>query len=138
MFAVCKFPDESGDRFIIYDETEFKTDEFGLVKDEEIKSKEELDNYKYYPILSLNDYLLRALNPKARTVTHTLGELGINSWFDLLFEYNLITLKKSNLSKRQRALVELRCNQIRFLLDKLSNNTDEEQSSNNEDSESVE
>lgn len=113
MFCLCNLPDREDDKFIIFDKAEnIEIKQFGLENKQEITFEDVISTYKTYPILSLNDFALRVFNTKARTVTHILGECKIDSWEQLENEHKLIKIKKSNLSKSKRELVEKRYNEI--------------------------
>ncbi len=114
MFIICHPKESPTDKFILFDKQDINLEELELPLelDEVIEFTDMISKYKLLPILSLNEFLLRILKPKARTTTHILGEIGINSFFELEEEYNKIELKKSNLSKSQRELVQKRYDQL--------------------------
>lgn len=114
MFIVCHPKDQSEDRFILFDKKDINLEELELPLelDEVIQFEDLISKYRLLPILSLNEFLLRIINPKYRTATHILGEIGINSFFELEEEYNKIEMKKSNLSKSQRDIVVKRYNEL--------------------------
>ena len=110
-FCVCKLPEQE-EKFILFDKQEFKPTEFNLEEIKQIEFKDLPTKYRNYPILSLNDFMLRIFQPKSRTITHILGELGINSFEQLDYEHTLILNKKSNLSSSQRNLVKQRYEEL--------------------------
>ena len=114
MFIICHPKESPTDKFVLFDKQDINLEELELPleKDEEIQFEDLISKYKLLPILSLNEFLLRILKPKARTATHILGEIGINSFYELDEEYHKIELKQSNLSKSQRELVIKRYNEL--------------------------
>lgn len=106
MFALCHFKDLE-DNFILYDSEDF-TD---LIKDMNIEIEKELSyeefdkDYSFYPIIPVNDLILKAINPKVKTNTSALDKLNISCWMSIKKEYNKIQKKESKLSKSQRDIV---------------------------------
>ena len=114
MFISCHLPTKNDEIFLLYDKEDFNVEELGLNL-EDVKVLEPnkiIAEYDEYPILNLNDFLLRMLRPKERTTTHILGELGIESFYHLTHEKLLIDKKQSKLSSSQRQLVISRYNDI--------------------------
>lgn len=113
MFCICNIPNQEDDKFVLFDKQEdVDIEQFKLENKKDITFEELISEYKRLPILSLNDFVLRTFNPKVRTITHILGECKIDSWEQLENEHKLIELKKSNLSKSKRELVEKRYNEL--------------------------
>lgn len=114
MFIICHPKDQSEDKFILFDKQDINLEELELPLelDSIIQFEDLISKYRLFPILSLNEFLLRIINPKYRTTTHILGEIGINSFYELEEEFNKIELKKSNLSKSKRDLVTKRYNEL--------------------------
>lgn len=116
MFVSCHLPNNE-DLFILYDAKDFDAKELGLnlEKITVLEPQKILTDYSIFPILNLNEFLLRVIRPKERTITHKLGELGLDSFAALANEVDLIYAKKSNLSKSQRDMVLQRYNEIKNL-----------------------
>ena len=116
MFVLCHLSGNT-DRFILYDKKDFDLKEIGLqVEDIEILEPNKiLTDYSIYPILELNEFLLRIIKPRELTITHRLGELGLDCVASLAHEMDLIYAKKSKLSKRQRNMVLQRYDEIKNL-----------------------
>lgn len=112
MFCICQVPNHTEDAFILYDKNEFSPDIYQLIKVKEISFEELITNHNRLPILQLNEFTLRIFNPKARTITHVLGENGIDCWAQIENEYNLIQSKQSKLPKSVRDKVIQRYNDI--------------------------
>lgn len=112
MFCVCQVPNHTEDAFILYDKNEFSPDTYQLIKVKEISFEELMVDYSKLPILQLNEFAARIFNPKARTITHVLGENGIDCWAQIENEYNLIQSKQSRFSKQIRDKVIERYNEI--------------------------
>ena len=112
MFCLCEL---DGNRFIIFDKTEFKPEEFNLPNPKTVTLEEIKTEYKFVPIIELNDFLLRSIGSHYRTTSHKLGENNINSYYELLTENELISNKKSTKSKSIRELVQFRLNEINNL-----------------------
>ena len=112
MFRLVNFKDSKLSNFILFDSNEFKPEDFNLEDYGEIESDKLESDYQFIPILSLNDFLLRSIRPKERTISHILSECGIENYKSLLEEKKLIDSKQSKLSKSQRDNVLIRLNQI--------------------------
>lgn len=110
-YCVCKFPQKE-EKFILFDKEEFNPIEFNLEKIQQIELKDLATEFRNLSLLSLNDFMLRIFQSKSRTITHILGELGIDTFEELDREYTLIVSKKSNLSKSQRDIVEKRYTEL--------------------------
>ena len=106
MFILCKFPTNET-RFILYDKTDFDVKELGLnVEDvQKLEPNKIMSEYDEYPIVNINDLLLKSLRPKERTTTHILAEQGIETLYHLVANKLLIDKKVSKLSSSQRKLV---------------------------------
>lgn len=113
MFILCKFPN-SETQFILYDKTDFDVKELGLnVEDvKELEPNKIMSEYDEYPIVNINDLLLKSLRPKERTTTHILAEHGIETLYHLVANKLLIDKKVSKLSSSQRRLVVERYDEI--------------------------
>lgn len=112
MFQLCHLPD-SDQKFLIYDDKDFDLKELGLkFKGEQVEPNKIMSECDEYPILNINELLLRSLNPKERTICHILSECGIESLYQLTHEKLLIEQKKSKLSASQRKMVLQRYNDI--------------------------
>lgn len=113
MFVLCHIPN-SEIEFILYDKSDFDLKELGLNLEDvkEIEPNKIMSEYDEYPILNLNDYLLRTLRPKERTITHILSEQGIETLYHLVSNKLLIDKKESKLSSSQRKMVIQRYNEI--------------------------
>lgn len=106
MFALCHFKNNDNS-FVLFDKKEIGevVKEMGVEIEKDFGFEEFEKDYSLYPLLSLNDLLLRMLKPKARTITHVLDELGISCWVKLKQEYAKTQEKKSHLSCSQREMV---------------------------------
>lgn len=106
MFALCHFKDETNS-FVLFDKKDIAevTKEMNIEVEKDFDFEEFDKNYSLYPLLSLNDLILRMLNKKARTITHVLDEVGISCWVKLKNEFSKIQEKKSYLSRSQREMV---------------------------------
>ena len=95
MFIQCHFPNKN-EIFLLYDKEDFDVEKLGLnLEDVQvIESNRIMSEYDEYPILNLNDLLLRSVNPKARTDTHLLSEIKIDTLYQLVHEKLLIDKKK--------------------------------------------
>ena len=113
MFVQCHLPNND-QKFLLYDVTDFDVKELGLELEdvEVIEPNKIMSEYDEIPILNLNDFLLRLLNQKARTTTHILAELGIETLYHLTANKLLIDKKQSKLSRSQREMVVQRYNEI--------------------------
>ena len=113
MFVQCHLP-KNDQMFLLYDKTDFDLKELGLELEdvEVIEPNKIMSEYDEVPIMNLNDFLLRMLKHNERTTTHILGELGLDSLYQLTHEKLLIDQKKSKLSSSQRKLVLQRYNDI--------------------------
>ena len=113
MFILCKFPTNET-QFILYDKTDFDVKELGLnVEDvQKLEPNKIMSEYDEYPIMNINDLLLKTLRPKERTITHILAEQGIETLYHLVANKLLIDKKASKLSSSQRKLVVERYNEI--------------------------
>ena len=113
MFISCHLPNNY-DLFILYDNKDFDVKEIGLQLENitVLEPKKILTDYSIFPILNLNEFLLRVIKPNERTITHRLGELGLDSFQKLETEKQKIDEKKSSLSKAQREIVLGRYNDI--------------------------
>ena len=107
MFALCHFKDKD-DSFVLYDKKDLKevTEHMNMEIEKEVSFEEFDKDLCFYPMLYVNDLLIRSIKPKARTNTHILDEVGISCWIKLKQEYDKIQEKKSYLSKSQRDIVE--------------------------------
>jgi hypothetical protein len=114
MFISCHLPNKNDEIFLLYDKEDFSVEELGLnLEDVQvIESSKIMSEYDEFPILNLNDFLLRGLKHNARTDTHILGEAGIDTLYQLIHEKLLIEQKKSNLSRSKRDIVLKRYNDI--------------------------
>ena len=114
MFISCHLPNRNNEIFLLYDKEDFNVEELGLnLEDVQVIEPNKIaSEYKDYTILNLNDFLLRLLKHDARTSTHILGELGIETLSQLEKEKELIDNKKSKLSSSQRKSVISRYNEI--------------------------
>lgn len=113
MFVLCKFPNNET-QFILYDKTDFDLKELGFNVEEakELEPNKIMSEYDEYPIMNINDLLLKTLRPKERTTTHILAEQGIETLYHLVANKLLIDKKASKLSSSQRKLVVKRYNEI--------------------------
>ena len=113
MFIQCHLPNNN-QKFLLYDKNDFDVKEIGLeLEDVEIiEPNKIMSEYDELPIMSLNDFLLRMLKHNERTTTHILGELGLDSLYQLTHEKLLIDKKESKLSRSQRDKVIQRYNEI--------------------------
>lgn len=109
MFYLCD------NKFIVFDDTDFNPEDFNLPNPKQVTLEEIQTEYQFIPILELNEFLLRILNSKFRTDTHKLGENNINSYYELVKEYDLIQQKKSTKSSAIRNIVVSRLNHINNL-----------------------
>jgi len=107
MFAFCKFKDKD-DHFVLYDKKDLKeiVEQMNMEIEKEISFEEFEKDFALYPMLDVDDLIIRTVNHKARTATHILDELGISCLATLKKEYVKIQEKSSRLSKSQRDLVE--------------------------------
>ena len=106
MFALCKFKDKDFN-FVLYDIEDFKelAEDINIEIEKELSFEEFEKDYSFYPMLYVNDLILRSFNNRSRTSSHILDELGISCWIKLKNEYNLIQEKKSKLSRSQREIL---------------------------------
>lgn len=112
MFQLCHLPDKNF-KFLLFDEKDFDLKEIGLTfEGEVIEPNKIISEYDEYPILNLNELLLKTFRPKERTVSHILSEFGIESLYQLTHEKLLIDQKKSNLPKSKRDMVLQRYQEI--------------------------
>lgn len=113
MFCLCHFKDNEN-HFILYDKNDLKeiAEQMHIEIEGEVSFEELKRNYASYPMVYVNDLILRSLNRRARTVTHVLDELNISCWAALKKEFDRIQEKKSKLSRSQRELV---VNQYNFI-----------------------
>ena len=113
MFISCHLPNKN-EIFLLYDKEDFDVKKLGLnLEDVQvIEPNKIMSEYDEYPILNLNDFLLRVLRPKERTITHILAEQGIETLYHLVANKLLIDKKQSKLSKSQRDMVINRYNEI--------------------------
>lgn len=109
MFALCHFKSNPSDKFVLFDKDEFTTEEMGIDIEENLTlnqytlfDKKECNNL---PLLNYTDLLIRILNSKTKTITHSLSLLKIVSLNDLLRQVDLIEAKISDLSHSQRKTV---------------------------------
>ncbi len=109
MFTLCHFKSNPSDKFILFDKDEFTTEEMGIDIEENLTlnqytlfDKKECNNL---PLLNYTDLLIRILNSKTKTITHSLSLLKIVSLNDLLRQVDLIEAKISDLSHSQRKSV---------------------------------
>ena len=114
MFIQCHLPARNDEIFLLYDKEDFSVEELGLnLEDVQvIEPNKIMSEYDEFPILNLNDFLLRGLKHNARTDTHILGEAGIDTLYQLVHEKLLIEQKKSKLSKSKRDIVLKRYDDI--------------------------
>ena len=113
MFIQCHLPNNN-QKFLLYDKNDFDVKEIGLeLEDVEIiEPNKIMSEYDELPIMNLNDFLLRMLKPNERTTTHILGELGLDSFYQITHEKLLIDKKESKLSRSQRNKVLQRYEEI--------------------------
>ena len=113
MFIQCHLPNNN-QKFLLYDITDFDIKELGLeLEDVEIiEPNRIMSEFDELPIMNLNDFLLRMLKHNERTITHILGELGLDSLYQITHEKLLIDKKESKLSRSQRDKVIQRYNEI--------------------------
>lgn len=113
MFIQCHLPNNN-QKFLLYDKNDFDVKEIGLeLEDVEIiEPNKIMSEYDELPIMNLNDFLLRMLKPNERTTTHILGELGLDSLYQITHEKLLIDKKESKLSRSQRNKVLQRYEEI--------------------------
>lgn len=123
MFILCHLPNNDL-QFILYDKTDFDVKELGLNLEDVtvLEPNKIMSEYDEYPIINLNDFLLRTLRPKERTTTHILAEQGIENLYHLVSNKLLIDKKQSKLSSSQRKLVVKRYNEIIELCSNKSEN----------------
>lgn len=111
--VICHIPqDEKLGNFILFDKEDFNPKDFNLEEVEIIGLEDVKTKYNTLPILKLNDYLLKSIRPKERTVTHILAENHIETFSDLEYQKDLISQKRSKLSHSQRAFVLSRYDEI--------------------------
>ena len=118
MFVLCHFKDNPSDRIIFFDKEERNNEileNMNLEVEKDLTFKDICENYSVFPILSLNDVILTTLNPKIKTDTRRLDEMGCLFWVILETQYNLIQEKKSKLSRSQRELIVRRYNELNNL-----------------------
>ena len=112
MFQLCHLPNKE-DKFLLFDNKDFDLKELGLeFEGEVIEPNKIMSEYDEYPILNLNELLLRTLRPKERTISHVLSEIGIETLYDLTHEKIVIDQKKSVLSSSKRKMVLQRYQEI--------------------------
>ena len=118
MFIQCHLPAKDDEIFLLYDKEDFSVEELGLnLEDVQvIEPNKIMSEYDEFPILNLNDFLLRGLKHNSRTDTHILGEAGIDTLYQLIHEKLLIDQKKSNLPRSKRDIVLKRYDDIMSLL----------------------
>ena len=117
MFALCNFKNTE-DKFVLADKQDFKevAEQLNIVIDKELTPEEFDGEFSTYPLLLVNDLILRSLNNKARTTTHVLDELGISCWAALKKEETKIQEKASRLSRSQRDRVIIHYNTIKSFI----------------------
>lgn len=112
MFQLCHLPDKDF-KFLLFDNKDFDLKELGLTFEGEIIEPNRIvSEYDEYPILNLNELLLKTLKPKERTVSHVLSEVGIETIYQLTHEKLLIDQKKSNLPRSKRDMILQRYQEI--------------------------
>jgi hypothetical protein len=118
MFISCHLPNRNEEVFLLYDKEDFNVEELGLnLEDVQVIEPDKImSEYDEFPILNLNDFLLRGLKHNSRTDTHILGEAGIDTLYQLIHEKLLIDQKKSDLPRPKRDIVLKRYDDIMSLL----------------------
>ena len=113
MFALCHFKDDDN-RFVLYDKKDLTevANQLNIEIENKFSFNEFDKDYSLYPLLDVNDLIIRSLNRKARTGTHILDELGLSCWMAIKNEYQKIQEKKSKFSRSQRELVVTTYNYI--------------------------
>ncbi len=109
MFKLCHFKEHPDVKFILYYNSDFTVDEFGMECESELSLKDmKFDNdiANHYVLLDYNDLLIRTIQPKKRTESDILYAIGIRCISDLDCENTLIQLKQSKLSHSHRELVQ--------------------------------
>ena len=120
MFQLCHLPDKDF-KFLLFDNKDFDLKELGLTFEGEIIEPNRIvSEYDEYPILNLNELLLKTLKPKERTVSHVLSEVGIETIYQLTHEKLLIDQKKSNLPRSKRNMILQRYQEIMKLCSEAS------------------
>ena len=106
MFALCHFKNDTAE-FVLFDKTDLReiADHLNIEITKELTFENFDKNYSNQALLYVNDLLLRALNPKARTTTHKLDELKISCWASIKKEYVNVLDKKSKFSFSQRNMI---------------------------------
>ena len=105
MIKIVKLPNSDIPEIILFDEKEFKASDFNLEEVKDITLDELKSEHAFKPLMSLNDFVLRTIRPKERTVSHVLSECGIECFAALDTEKTKIDLKVSKLSSNQRKMV---------------------------------
>lgn len=107
MFALCHCKNDEL-KFVLFDKDDIKeiVQQMDIEVEQEFGFEEFDKNYSFYPLMSLQDLLLRTINKKARTITHVLDELGISCWMKIKQEYTKIQEKTSSLSRSHREMLE--------------------------------
>jgi hypothetical protein len=113
MFIQCHLPNRN-EVFLLYGKTDFDVEKLGLQLEDVqvIEPNKIMSEYDEFPIIELNDFLLRLIKPKERTITHRLAEIGIESLYHIIGNKLLIDKKQSNLTRSQRDMVIKRYNDI--------------------------
>lgn len=120
MFKLCQFKDHSEVKFILFHNDDFDTEGLNIDILSELTLNENLEFSdavaNHYPLISYSDFIIRTIQPKARTASHILGELRLECLADIVCENTLISLKQSKLSHSQREVVQHRFNQLKALI----------------------
>ena len=111
MLYICHIANDKAN-FVVYDKKEFKPEDFNLEPVKEITIDELKSEYSLFPLIKLDEFLLRILAHKKRTINNILAEQGIETFRALEHEYGLINLKQSKLSHSQREFVCKRYEEI--------------------------
>lgn len=118
MFKLCHFKEHPDVKFILYNNSDFTVDEFGMECESELSLKDmKFDNdiANHYPLISYSDLLIRTIKPKYRTESDILHAIGVLNLSDLDCENTLIQLKQSKLSHSHRELVQKKYQEIKNL-----------------------
>ena len=115
IFKLCHIKSHPDVKFILYHNSDFTVNEFGMEEESELTLKDmQFDNdvANHYALLDYNDLLIRTIQPKKRTESDILHSIGITCISDLDCENTLIQLKQSKLSRSQRELVQKKYKEI--------------------------
>lgn len=113
MIKIVKLPNSDLPEVILFDEKDFKATDFNLEEVKDITLDELKSEHAFKPLMSLNDFILRTIRPKERTISHVLSECGIECFAALDTEKTKVDLKTSKLSSNQRKMV---IDEINFIL----------------------